>query len=120
MNAADLDLAVLGNCAIAALVDLTACYAAVRRNPPRALGTMLNLLVPPLLALTHADGSLGNWQGAGAVPAERIEALVKASGVRTRPLRDARQWGYQRIATRIGPPGGSSPVVSTYIGFCTE
>jgi len=24
---------------------------------------------------------------------------------------------YQRIATRIGPPGGSSPVVSTYVGF---
>lgn len=84
--------------AIAALVDLNACYAAVRRDPPRALGTMLGLLVPPLLALTHADGTLGNWQGAGAVSAERIEALVKASGVRARPLRDARQWGYQRVA----------------------
>ena len=86
--------------AIAALVDLNACYAAVRRDPPRALGTMLNLLVPPLLALTHADGTLGNWQGAGAVSAERIEALIKASGVRARPLRDARQWGYQRVAVR--------------------
>lgn len=86
--------------AIAALVDLNACYAAVRRDPPKALGTMLGLLVPPLLALTHADGTLGNWQGAGAVSAERIEALIKASGVRARPLRDARQWGYQRIAVR--------------------
>jgi uncharacterized heparinase superfamily protein len=56
------------------------------------------MLVPPLLTLLHADGALGNWQGAGAVPAERIAALVKASGVRTRPLRDARQWGYQRIS----------------------
>jgi uncharacterized heparinase superfamily protein len=97
--------------AMAALVDLTACYAAVRRDPPRAIGTMMNLLVPPLLALTHADGSLGNWQGAGAIPAGRIEALVKASGVRTRPLRDARQWGYQRIAARVHGPGASKLAV---------
>ncbi|MFC3098312.1 heparinase II/III family protein [Alteraurantiacibacter palmitatis] len=88
--------------AIELLVDLAACYRAVRRDPPRALEVMLGLLVPPLLALLHSDGSLGNWQGAGAVSAERIEALVRASGVRTRPLRDARQWGYQRVAARAG------------------
>ena len=67
--------------AIALLVDLAACYRAVRRDPPRALDTMLGLLVPPLLALTHSDGSLGNWQGAGAVSAERIAALIGASKV---------------------------------------
>ena len=82
--------------AIALLTDLAACYRATRRDPPQAVETMLALLVPPLLALTHGDGGLGNWQGAGAVPAERVAALVAASGVRTRPLRDARQWGYQR------------------------
>jgi len=97
--------------AIAALVDLTACYRAVRRDPPRAIPTMLNLLVPPLLALTHADGSLGNWQGAGAVKAERLEELVKASGVRTRPLRDARQWGYQRVAARDRSRGNGQVAV---------
>jgi uncharacterized heparinase superfamily protein len=86
--------------AIALLVDLAACYRAVKRDPPRALETMLGLLVPPLLALTHADGSLGNWQGAGAVRADRLAALIGASGVRTRPLRDARQWGYQRVSAR--------------------
>ncbi len=92
--------------AIALLVDLSACYRAVRRDPPRAVETMLGLLVPPLLALLHADGSLGNWQGAGAIKADRIEALVRASGVRTRPLRDARQWGYQRVATRFAGQSG--------------
>jgi uncharacterized heparinase superfamily protein len=84
--------------AIALLVQLGACYRATRRDPPPAIETMERMLVPPLLTLLHADGGLGNWQGAGAVSAERIAALVKASGVRTRPLRDARQWGYQRIA----------------------
>jgi uncharacterized heparinase superfamily protein len=82
--------------AIALLTDLAGCYRATRRDPPDAVETVLRLLVPPLLALTHGDGGLGNWQGAGAVPAGRISALVAASGVRTRPLRDARQWGYQR------------------------
>jgi uncharacterized heparinase superfamily protein len=84
--------------AIALLVQLGACYRATRRDPPQAIEAMERMLVPPLLTLLHADGGLGNWQGAGAVSAERIVALVKASGVRSRPLRDARQWGYQRIS----------------------
>lgn len=84
--------------AIATLVELSACYRATRRDPPQAIDAMLQMLVPPLLALTHGDGGLGNWQGAGAVPAERVAALVAASRVRTRPLRDARQWGYQRVS----------------------
>ena len=83
--------------AIGLLVELSACYRATRRDPPEAVQSMLQVLVPPLLALTHGDGGLGNWQGAGAVPAERVAALIEASGVRTRPLRDARQWGYQRV-----------------------
>lgn len=84
--------------AIEQIVRLKACYAAVRTDPPPQLDTILTLLVPPLLAMLHGDGALGSWQGAGAIPAARIEALIAASGVRTRPLRDARQWGYQRIA----------------------
>lgn len=84
--------------AIELLIRLRACYAAVRSDPPPQLDTILSLLVPPLLAMLHGDGALGSWQGAGAVSAARIEALVKASGVRTRPLRDARQWGYQRVS----------------------
>lgn len=83
--------------AIGLLVDLTACYRATRRDPPEAVDAMLHLLVPPLLSLTHGDGSLGNWQGAGAVSADVLAGLIEASGVRTRPLKDARQWGYQRV-----------------------
>lgn len=86
--------------AIALLVDLSACYKAAGRDFPDAFDTMLQMLVPPLLALTHGDGGLGNWQGSGAVSAEMISTLVTASAVRTRPLREARQWGYQRIAAR--------------------
>ena len=83
--------------AIALLVDLAACYEATGRAPPAMLGTMKELLVPPLLALRHGDGGLGSWQGAGAVSAERLASLVEASGIRKRALRETGQWGFHRI-----------------------
>jgi uncharacterized heparinase superfamily protein len=83
--------------AIALLVRLRNCYHATRRDPPTSIERVVELLVPPLLALTHGDGGLGSWQGGWAVSAEDVEGLVRASGVRTRPLRDVRQWGYQRV-----------------------
>lgn len=88
--------------AIELLVRLAACYHATRRDPPEAIGALLALLVPPLLGILHGDGGLGNWQGAGGIEAARIEALMAATGVRARPLREARQWGYQRVSA--GPP----------------
>ena len=88
--------------AIELLVRLRACYGAVKREPPPGLEAMLSLLVPPLLSLTHGDGSLGSWQGAWAIDAETVARLVAASGVRARPLRDVRQWGYQRVAAQKG------------------
>lgn len=86
--------------AIGLLVTLRACYRATRRDPPEVLDNLIAVLVPPLLALTHGDGSLGSWQGAWAIDAEEIARLVEASGVRTRPLRDVRQWGFQRAVAQ--------------------
>ncbi|WFL78546.1 heparinase II/III family protein [Altererythrobacter arenosus] len=83
--------------AIALLVDLRACYQAVDRQMPSALGVMLELLVPPLLTIRHGDGGLGSWQGSSATSADRLSALIEASGVRTRPLKDVREWGFQRL-----------------------
>ncbi|PLK27899.1 heparinase [Novosphingobium sp. TH158] len=83
--------------AIELLVRLGACYKAVKREPPEAIAAMQSMLVPPLLALTHGDGSLGSWQGGWAIGAEQLSRLIEASGARTRPLRDVRQWGYQRV-----------------------
>ena len=84
--------------AITLLVKLSACYRATRRDPPPAVAAIIALLVPPLLAITHGDGSLGSWQGGWAVSAEEVAALVTATGVRARPLRDVRRWGYQRVS----------------------
>ncbi|MEO0057824.1 MAG: hypothetical protein RIT17_1297 [Pseudomonadota bacterium] len=83
--------------AIRLLTDLLACYDAAGVSPPPALGVMRELLVPPLLALRHGDGMLGSWQGQAAIPADRVNAVIEASGVRTRPLSAVQGWGYQRI-----------------------
>lgn len=83
--------------AIRMLTNLIACYEAAEVTPPPALAVMRELLVPPLLALRHGDGALGNWQGQGAIAADRVNAVIEASGVRTRPLAQAGGWGYQRI-----------------------
>lgn len=79
------------------LTDLLACYAAAEVTPPPALAVMREMLVPPLLALRHGDGALGSWQGQGAIPADRVAAVIAASGVRTRPLTTTEGWGYHRV-----------------------
>lgn len=83
--------------AIATLTDLIACYEAVEVDAPEALFVMRELLVPPLLALRHGDGALGNWQGQGAISADRVASLIAATGVRTRPLNEPQHWGFQRL-----------------------
>ena len=84
--------------AIMALSMLRAVYDVRREKPPLCLADVLSRAVPALLGLTHGDGGLGSWQGAGAIDPHSVEAVVQASRVRTRPLRQARDWGYQRIA----------------------
>lgn len=83
---------------IALLSMLRQCYIARQEAVPAFLADTLGRNIPALLGLTHADGGLGAWQGCGHIGAERIEALVQASGVRARPLRQALDWGYQRVS----------------------
>ncbi|MFO1261577.1 MAG: heparinase II/III family protein [Sphingomonadaceae bacterium] len=77
---------------------VNAAYDAVNEEPPSFITETLARTVAALLGITHGDGGLASWQGAGATSAEQVERVVQASGVRTRPLRQARDWGYQRIA----------------------
>ena len=80
---------------IAALIDCRACYEAAGKPPPVALARLLALLFPPLLALRHADGGLGSWQGSAAIEAVELDRLRAAGGLRARAVLDAAQWGYQ-------------------------
>jgi uncharacterized heparinase superfamily protein len=83
--------------AIAALTMLSRVYAMRRLDPPQWIKETLAVAVPAFTALMHGDGGLGNWQGSGAMAPDKVAAVVGASGVRARPLRQARDWGYQRL-----------------------
>lgn len=84
--------------ALMTLVALRAVYAARRMEMPKGIEVAIGRLVPALLGVIHGDRGLSSWQGGGPVSGETIDAVVAASGIRTRPLRQARQWGYQRLA----------------------
>ena len=83
--------------AIGLLAMLSRIYTMRKLDTPAWFGETLSVAVPALTALTHGDGGLGSWQGSGATSAETVAAIVSASGIRARPLRQARDWGYQRI-----------------------
>jgi uncharacterized heparinase superfamily protein len=44
------------------------------------------------------DGALSSWQGCNPGEAARLSALIDGCGLRARPLRQARGWGYQRMS----------------------
>ncbi|KQM85588.1 heparinase [Sphingomonas sp. Leaf23] len=84
--------------AVMTLAALREIYAARRMDVPEAQGLALTRMVAALLGVCHGEGGLACWQGSGPVDGERIADVVAATGVRTRPLRHAGDWGYQRLA----------------------
>ncbi|VAW05185.1 Heparinase II/III-like [hydrothermal vent metagenome] len=85
--------------AVVLLSMLKQVYLARNEDVPEFLEEALSKAVPPLTGLTHFDGSMGNWQGSGATSAKKVAQVIEASGVRARPLRQARDWGYQRVSS---------------------
>ena len=84
--------------AVALLTSLRAAYDAAGEEPPLALQATLARAVPALLGATHGDGGLASWQGGLPLDRAQLAAVIDASGVRARPLRQARGWGYQRLS----------------------
>ncbi|MEI9852974.1 MAG: heparinase II/III family protein [Sphingomonas sp.] len=84
--------------AVMLLTMLANAYGARRLEPPGFVSSALNRMVTALLGVCHGDKGLGSWQGCAPLPGEVITQAVEASGVRTRPLKQAREWGYQRLS----------------------
>jgi uncharacterized heparinase superfamily protein len=80
------------------LTSLKEVYAARRLVEPPAIAAVLARMVPALLGVCHGDRGLSSWQGGGPVSGETLDPIIAATGIRTRPLRQARDWGYQRLA----------------------
>ena len=84
--------------AISILSQLRSVYHARRVNVPLLIEQTLARAVPALLGVLMGDGGVANWQGSGAISADVVKNIITGSGVRARPLRQARDWGYQRLA----------------------
>ena len=85
----------------ALLVDrlglLRAAYHAAKQALPEALEGAATAALAALHGVLMGDGGLGSWQGGNPGESPRLAALVEGCGMRARPLRQARGWGYQRL-----------------------
>ena len=86
----------------ALLVDrlgmLRACYLAAKQTIPDGIEAAGQASLAALHGVTMGDGALSSWQGCGPGEAARLTALIEGCGLRARPLRQARGWGYQRMS----------------------
>ncbi len=80
------------------LASLRECYAAVGFVVPEFIEPLMTRMVAAMLGTMHGDAMASSWQGGGPVGDAAIAGVVAASEVRTRPLRQAGDWGYQRLA----------------------
>jgi uncharacterized heparinase superfamily protein len=77
---------------------LRACYHAAKQEIPEGIEAAAAASLAALHGVTMGDGALSSWQGCGPGEASRLTALIEGCGLRARPLRQARGWGYQRMS----------------------
>lgn len=109
--------------AVALLSMLREVYTARRIEFPDIMAAMLARAVPALTGVTLGDGGLSSWQGSPPLPREQVEAVIVASAVRTRPLRQPRDWGYQRLAaanTIVVVDAAPPPIARVAGGGCAS
>jgi uncharacterized heparinase superfamily protein len=86
----------------ALLVDrlglLRNCYFAAKQTLPDGIEGAASAALAALYGITMGDGALSSWQGCGPGEAPRLQAVMEGCGLRARPLRQARGWGYQRLS----------------------
>jgi uncharacterized heparinase superfamily protein len=77
---------------------LRASYLAAKQTLPEGIEAASAAALAALHGITLGDGALSSWQGCNAGEASRLTALTEGCGLRARPLRNARGWGYQRLS----------------------
>ena len=75
-----------------------AAYFAAKQTPPDALENAAAAALAALHGVTMGDNALSSWQGGNPGDPAKLAALVEGCGLRARPLRAARGWGYQRLS----------------------
>lgn len=77
---------------------LRACYLAAKQTIPDGIEAAAQASLAALHGVMMGDGALSSWQGCGPSEPARMAALIDGCGLRARPLRQARGWGYQRMS----------------------
>ena len=77
---------------------LRAAYFAAKQSLPDGIQAAAAAALAALHGVTMGDGALSSWQSGNPGDAARIGALIEGCGLRARPLRAARGWGYQRLS----------------------
>jgi uncharacterized heparinase superfamily protein len=77
---------------------LRSCYLAAKQTMPQGIETAAQASLAALHGIMMGDGALSSWQGCGPGEPARLTALIDGCGMRARPLRLARGWGYQRMS----------------------
>ena len=77
---------------------LRSCYQAAKQAIPEGIDAASQASLAALHGVTMGDGALSSWQGGNPLEPSRLTALVEGCGLRARPLRQARGWGYQRMS----------------------
>jgi uncharacterized heparinase superfamily protein len=86
----------------ALLVDrlglVRSAYFAAKQSLPDGFEAAAAAALAALHGVTMGDGALSSWQGGNPGDAAHLTALIEGCGLRARPLRNARGWGYQRLS----------------------
>jgi len=77
---------------------LRACYQAAKQTVPEGIEAAAQASLAALHGIMMGDGALSSWQGFNPGESARLAALIEGCGMRARPLRQARGWGYQRMS----------------------
>jgi len=77
---------------------LRGAYFAAKQSLPDSIEAAAAAALAALHGVTMGDGALSSWQGGNPGDPARLHALVEGCGLRARPLRQARGWGYQRLS----------------------
>ena len=77
---------------------LRAAYFAAKQTLPDGIQAAAAAALAALHGVTMGDGALSSWQSGNPGDSARLNALIEGCGLRARPLRAARGWGYQRMS----------------------
>lgn len=83
---------------LADLLPLVRLFDGENQAVPKSLVTALDRMLPMLRFFRHADGGLALFNGAGAVDARLVTALMRHDETLGEPISHARQGGYQRLS----------------------